>query len=75
MNRSAPWLCLRHIAVLVRRGLASLNVLLVDEHFDALFDHADAWVEPGFGLVDDLHTQSNETQFENTDENVLYCYW
>lgn len=50
---------LRHIAVLICRGLASLNVLLVDEHFDALFDHADTGVEPGFGLIDDLHT--NET--------------
>jgi len=48
--------CLRHVAVLVCRGLASLNVLLVDEHLDALLDHADTWVEPGFGLIDDLHT-------------------
>lgn len=47
---------LRHVAVLVRRGLASLDVLLVDEHFDALLDHADTGVEPGFGLIDDLHT-------------------
>lgn len=53
----APWLFrLRHIAVLVCRGLAPLNVLLVDEHLDALLDHADTWVEPGFGLIDDLHT-------------------
>lgn len=75
MSISVPWLCLRHIAVLVRRGLASLNVLLVDEHFDALFDHADTWVEPGFGLIDNLHTQPQETQFAITYENVLYCYW
>lgn len=45
---------LRHIAVLVRRGLASLYVLLVDKHFDALLYHADTWVEPRFGLVDHL---------------------
>lgn len=51
----APWVFLRHVAVLVCRGLASLDVLLVDEHFDALFDHADTWVEPGFRLIDDLH--------------------
>lgn len=43
-----------HIAVLVRRGLASLDVLLVDKHFDALFYHTDTGVEPGFGLVDHL---------------------
>ena len=50
----SPALC--HVAVLVRRGLAPLDVLLVDEHLDALLDHADTWVEPGFGLIDDLHT-------------------
>lgn len=61
MSMSAPRLHLRHVAVLVRGGLASLNVLLVDEHFDALFDHADTWVEPGFGLVDDLHTHGQIT--------------
>jgi len=49
---------LRHIAVLVCRGLASLDVLLVDEHLDALLDHADTWVEPGFGLIDDLRTET-----------------
>lgn len=43
---------LRHIAVLVCRGLASLYVLLVDKHFDALLYHADTGVEPSFGLVD-----------------------
>lgn len=53
---SAPRLCLCHIAVLVRRGLASLDVLFVDKHLNALFNHADTWVEPGFGLIDDLHT-------------------
>lgn len=74
MSVSVPWLCLCHVAVLVRRGLASLNVLLVDEHFDALFDHADTWVEPGFGLVNHLYTQPNEAQVANTYENVLYCY-
>lgn len=46
---------LRDVAVLVCRGLASLDVLLVDEHLDALLDHADTWVEPGFGLIDHLH--------------------
>ena len=45
---------LRHVAVLIRRRLTPLDVLLVDEHLDALLDHADAGVEPGFGLVDDL---------------------
>lgn len=49
------------VAVLVCRGLASLDVLLVDEHLDALFDHADTWVEPGFGLIDDLHTETSKT--------------
>lgn len=58
-----PWLfCLCDVAVLVCRGLASLNVLLVDEHLDALLDHADTWVEPGFGLIDDLHTGMFEKQ-------------
>lgn len=61
-----PWLgssvCLCDIAVLVCRGLASLNVLLVDEHLDALLDHADTGVEPGFGLIDDLHTERSEIQ-------------
>lgn len=66
MSISVPWLCLGHIAILVRRGLASLNVLLVDKHFDALFDHADTWVEPGFGLVDDLHTTQRNTIFKHT---------
>lgn len=46
---------LRDVAVLVCRGLASLDVLLVDEHLDALLDHADTRVEPGFGLIDHLH--------------------
>lgn len=55
MNTMLLEFSLRHVAVLVCRGLASLDVLLVNEHFDALFDHADTWVEPGFGLVDDLH--------------------
>lgn len=52
-------LCLCNVAVLVRRGLASLNVLLVDEHLDALLDHADTGVEPGFGLIDDLNKGMN----------------
>jgi len=52
--------CLRNVAVLVRRGLASLNVLLVDEHLDALLNHADTGVEPGFGLIDDLSTHKND---------------
>lgn len=54
--------CLCDVAVLVCRGLASLNVLLVDEHLDALLDHADTWVEPGFGLIDNLHTGMFEKQ-------------
>lgn len=58
----ARLLCLCDIAVLVRRGLASLNVLLVDEHLDALLDHADTGVEPGFGLIDDLQTGMIEKQ-------------
>lgn len=49
---------LRDVAVLVCRGLASLDVLLVDEHLDALLDHADTRVEPGFGLIDHLHGQT-----------------
>lgn len=60
---SAPGLglfCLCDVAVLVCRGLASLDVLLIDEHLDALLDHADTWVEPGFGLIDDLHTGTVE---------------
>lgn len=48
--------CLCDVAVLVCRGLASLDVLLVDEHLDALLDHADTGVEPGFGLINDLDT-------------------
>lgn len=54
----ARLLRLRHVAVFICRRLAALNVLLVDEHFDALLDHADTWVEPGFGLIDDLHTKT-----------------
>ncbi len=54
----ARLLCLCNVAVLVRRGLASLNVLLVDEHLDAFLDHADTWVEPGFGLIDHLQTRT-----------------
>lgn len=59
-----PWLssCLCDVAVLVRRGLASLDVLLVDEHLDALLDHADTWVESGFGLIDDLRAGVIEKQ-------------
>lgn len=48
------------VAVFVRRGLASLYVLLVDEHLDAFLDHADTGVEPGFGLIDDLHSGNIE---------------
>lgn len=47
---------LGHVAVLVRRGLAPLDVLLVNQHLDALLDHADTRVEPGFGLIDHLQT-------------------
>lgn len=43
-----------HIAVLVGRTLAPLDVLLVDEDLNALLDHADTGVEPGFGLVNHL---------------------
>lgn len=52
-----------HVAVLVRGRLTPLDVLLVDEHLDALLDHADAGVEPGFGLVDDLWTQTQKPLF------------
>lgn len=51
---SGPLSASRHIAVLVRRALAPLDVLLVDQHLDALLYHADAGAEPGFGLVDHL---------------------
>lgn len=57
--------CLCNVAVFVCRGLASLDVLLVDEHLDALLDHADTWVEPGFGLIDDLHTGKVERNVTN----------
>lgn len=53
-------LLLCHIAVLVRRGLASLYVLLVDKHFDALLYHADTGIEPGFGLVDHLEEKKKK---------------
>lgn len=59
----APLLCLCDVAVLVCRGLATLDVLLIDEDLDALLDHADTWVEPGFGLVNDLHTGTWEKQW------------
>lgn len=64
------------IAVLVRRGLASLNVLLVDEHLDALLDHADTWVEPGFGLIDDLHRDKWKTVHLLLQTCIYfeYCY-
>lgn len=61
---STSWLGslrLRNVAVFICRGLAALNVLLVNEHFDALLDHADTWVEPGFGLIDDLHIETKCT--------------
>lgn len=63
MCGGALWLsALCDVAVLVCRGLAPLDVLLVDEHLDALLDHADTGVEPGFGLIDDLHTRTIEKQ-------------
>ena len=58
----AQLLRLGDVAVLVRRRLAPLDVLLVDEHLNALLDHADTGVEPGFGLIDDLHGPRVEKQ-------------
>lgn len=49
---------LRNVAVFVCRGLTPFDVLLVDEHLDALLDHTDTGVESGFGLIDDLHTNT-----------------
>ena len=70
----------RHIAVLVWRALAALNVLLVDKNLDALLDHADAGVEPGFGLVDDLWPwRGKENQLMIKEKKIsqdwkrLYC--
>lgn len=54
----SPTPSLSDIAVLICRGLASLDVLLVDEHFYALLDHTDTGVEPGFGLIDDLYVRT-----------------
>lgn len=61
MQEFTERLLLCHVAVLVCRGLASLDVLLVDEHLNALLDHADTGVKPGFGLIDDLHKRTIET--------------
>ncbi len=66
----ARLLCLCNVAVLVCRGLAALDVLLVDEHLDALLDHADTWVEPGFGLIDDLQTETLVKQRYNSSSYV-----
>lgn len=49
-----------HIAVFVRRALASLDVLLVDKNLNALLDHADTRVESGFGLVDYLQEEAHK---------------
>lgn len=58
------------VAVLVRRALASLDVLLVDKNLNALLDHADTRVESGFGLVNNLveHTYTKIIIFK-----TVYC--
>lgn len=70
---TAQLLRLCDVAVLVRGRLAPLDVLLVDEHLDALLDHADTGVEPGFGLIDDLHTGTVEKQCTTVTLQSVIC--